>query len=142
MTNGTSRANGKVAQVSVELVMVTTMALGILLVIYISNNMISSSWENEKQKIEASFAADRVSLQVARAVAGGDGTSVRFFNRVGNDVSRVELLYNRSISATTMSNLKHSSPLVTSDVEAPGGIPINSEIKITNSNGHITIEGV
>ena len=133
---------GKNAQVSIELVMVATMALGILLVIYIANNMISSSWENEKQKIEASFAADRIALQVGRAVAGGDGTTVRFFNRVGNDVSGISLLYNRSISATTVSNLRYSAPLVTSDVEAPGGIPLNAEIRITNSNGRISIEGI
>jgi hypothetical protein len=132
----------KKAQVSIELVMMAAMALGILLVIYLSNNMVSSSWENEKQRIEASFAADRMALSIGRAVAGGDGTVVRFFNRVGPDIVGFNLTYNRSISVRTVGGLRHSAPLVTSNISAPGGIPANAEITITNSNGQITIREI
>jgi hypothetical protein len=132
----------KKAQVSIELVMMAAMALGILLVIYLSNNMAASSWESEKQKIEATFAADRLALSVGRAVAGGDGTTIRYFNRVGPDIVGFSLTYNRSISVRTISNLTHSAPLVTSNITAPGGIPMNAEIAITNSNGQITIREI
>jgi hypothetical protein len=126
-------------QVSVELVIMVSVALALLMVAFLVNDHMASSWENQKQKLEAGFAADRLALAVGRAVSGGDGATVHFFNHVMPDVNNMSMDGNRSVSASTVSGVSSSVPLV-ANASAPFGIPINQEILVRNTNGTITIE--
>lgn len=127
------------AQVSVELAMMASVTMAILLVAYLVNDSLSGAWEGQRQKLQAGFAADRLALHVGKAVSGGDGASVRFFNSVLPDVSGMELSENRSVVAYTVSGGAATAPLATSNISAPSGIPVNSELVIRNSGGAITI---
>lgn len=130
------------AQVSVELAMMASVTLSILLVAFLVNESLSSSWERQKQKLEAGFAADNFAVQVGKAVSGGSGTKVRYFNSVMPDVTSMSLYENQSIIAYTASGVSSTAPLVTRNITAIAGVPINAEIIITNTQGAIAIEAV
>ena len=127
------------AQISVELVVMASVMLFLLLTMFVANENLSSSWERQKQSLQASAAADRVAAAVARASAFGNGTSVSFFNGVGPDVVNMSVFEGRSIIANTVSRVSVSVTTICNETSAPSGIPVNEEIVVRNSGGAIII---
>ncbi|MCX6770338.1 MAG: hypothetical protein NT051_06745 [Candidatus Micrarchaeota archaeon] len=127
------------AQISVELVIMASVAMGVLLVAYLVNENLSASWERQKQKLEAGFAANSFALQVGKAVSGGNGTKIRYFNSAMDDVVLMEISENQSVLATTVSGVSATAPLTTRSIRASFGIPVNSEITLENREGIIVV---
>jgi hypothetical protein len=130
---------GKKAQMSLELAVMASVMLLLLLAVLIANDSFASSWERQKQKLQASAAADRLSAQIDRAAAFGNGTAISYFNKVGKDVSNMSISEGRSVLVYTVSDVSASATPFPLNVSAPGGIPLNEELMIRNANGVITI---
>jgi hypothetical protein len=120
--------------------MVTVSAMVILLMaMYIVNNMLSSTWDYQKQGLEASSAANQMALAINRAVAGGNGTQIKFNNHVGASVVNVTINPPRTVSANTTDGLWSSTPIITNSTSASGPLPINREVVVRNVDGVIFV---
>jgi len=125
-------------QVSVEMVIISSVMIGLLLAIFIVNDHLSNSWEEQKQGLEASSAANQVALAINRVSATGSGTQVSFLNRVGVDVTRIEIFNQRSVRAYYLNGRYSSAALVTNNTNFTDGIPTNQLVVVRNINGVIS----
>jgi len=128
------------AQISVELAVIASIMVGLLLAIYIASGNLRIMWDEQRQSMEAGQVAFRVAFAINRAAAGGNGTTVKFFNSAPAGVENVTLYNGRTVRAYTLSGAYSSAGLVTNRTQASGAIPINQEIVCRNSNGTIIIE--
>ncbi|MFA6489276.1 MAG: hypothetical protein WCT52_01195, partial [Candidatus Micrarchaeia archaeon] len=126
-------------QVSVELVIITSVMVGLLLVMLLVNNSLQTSWNSERQILEATSAASQVALAINRAAAGGDGTTISFINTVSPDVTRMEVFDRRTVRAYYKIGGYASSALVTNSTNISGNISLNTQLIIANTNGTITL---
>jgi len=126
-------------QISAELMVTVSAMVLLLLVMYIVNQSLQSTWNGEKQVLEASSAANQAALAINRAAAGGDGTQVRLNNYVGGSIANVTVSPPRAVTAFTWNGYSSSTPIVTNNTDIPGNITINREIVVRNTGGRITI---
>jgi hypothetical protein len=132
-------------QISAELMITISAMVFLLLVMAIVNESLRSIWAGQQEVLEAASAANQVALAINRAVAGGDGTQIKFNNRVGIHVANVTISPPRAVRATTDGNTASSTPIITNntnitnDTILNGAIPINQEIVVRNINGVITV---
>ena len=110
------------------MVTVSMMVL-LLLVMLIVNESLRATWVGQQEKLEASSAANQVALAINRAVAGGDGSQIKFNNRVGSHVANVTIAPPRAVLAMTQ-NSWSSTPIITNNTDIPGAIPINQELVV------------
>ena len=109
-----------------------------LLVIYIVNDSLRLTWAGQKEMLEASAAADQVTLAINRAVAGGDGTIILFNNKVGASIANMTVS-ERAVRAETYRGMASSTPIITNNTNVMGAIPLNKEIVVRNIGGVITV---
>lgn len=121
------------------MVVIAAVMIGLLLAMFLVNEHLSSSWEQERESLQAGAAADRVALAINRASAGGNGTVISFANMVGPDVTNMSIYDGRSVRAYYLAGMYVSSPLITNRTNATGGIPLNQEVVARNVNGTIFI---
>jgi hypothetical protein len=130
--------NQSSGQISVEMVILASVMVGLLLVIFLVNDHLNTSWEQLKQNMEASSAAGQVALAINRAASSGNGTQVAFLNRVGPDVTRVEIFNQRSVRAHYLAGGFASAALVTNNTNFSGDIPVNQLVVVRNIGGTIS----
>ncbi|MEM4633908.1 MAG: hypothetical protein QW275_02015 [Candidatus Anstonellaceae archaeon] len=135
---GEKMLSQRIGQISVEMVIISSAMIGLLLVMFVVNDFLNSSWEELKQSMQASAAADQVAHAINLASAGGNGTSISFFNRVGPDVVRIEVFGKRSIRAYYTAGGYASAALVTNNTNFNSDIPINQIVVFQNSGGIIS----
>ncbi len=114
--------------------------IGLLLAMFLVNENLRSGWEEQKESLEASIAANQLAIAINKAVAGGNGTAVTFANAVGADVTNMSIYDWRSVRAYYIAGGYSSAPLVTNNTNVTGAIPINQGIIIRNIEGQITVE--
>lgn len=131
--------NRKTGQISVEMSILTAIMVGVLLVILLANELLKTSWEEQRERMMASSAANKVAFAINQAVAGGNGTTIIFTNNVGPDVSGMSIYNNRSVRASYLLGGFSSVPVVTSNLGSYE-VPINSELVVRNVGGRISIE--
>jgi len=129
----------KTGQISVEMSLLTAIMVSVLLVMLLANELLKSSWEEQRERMMASSAANRVAFAINQAVAGGDGTAIAFTNNVGQDVVGISIYDNRSVRAHYLLGGFSSVPIVTSRLGSYA-VPINSEVVVRNVGGQIFIE--
>jgi hypothetical protein len=128
----------KNAQISAELIVTISAMVFLLMAIFLVNNNLESTWEGQKQVLEASTAANQAALAINRAVAGGNGTSIAFTNFVGGNIANVTYSNPRAVMATTKNGQSASTPIVTNNTNITT-IPINQDIVVHNDNGLISV---
>lgn len=120
--------------------MVTVSAMvALLLVMYIVNDSLRLTWAAQKERLEASTAANQAALAINRAVAGGDGAVISFGNMVGTSISSMTISPPRAVRADTKSGMASSTPIITNNTNIPGNISLNRQIVVRNIGGVITI---
>jgi len=124
---------------SVELIVTVSIMVSLLIVIFIVNDNLSYVWDRQKQRLEASNAANQVAMAINLASAGGHGTQIRFTNSVGPSVRNMTIYEKRSVQAYTRGDVSYATPIVTNNTDVPGTIPINQDILVANTNGVISI---
>ena len=125
-------------QVSAELMVTLSSMIVILIVMYLVNDSLRLGWAGRKEVLEASTAANQVSLAINRAVAGGDGTIISFNNKVGASIANMTIS-KREVRAETSRGMESSTPIITNNTNVPGLIPLNREIVVRNIGGVITV---
>jgi hypothetical protein len=133
---GASRLRG---QISAELMVTVSAMMLLLIVIYLVNGTLQSIWDNQKGRLEASTAANQVALAINRAVAGGDGTQVKFNNAVGASIANITISPPRAVKAVTYGGMASSTPIITNNTNISAPIPMNREIVVRNNRGTITV---
>ena len=126
-------------QISAELMITVSSMMFLLLAIYIVNDSLRMTWEAQKERLEASTAANQVALAINRAVAGGDGTMISFGNMVSTSISNMSISPPRAVRAETHRGMASSTPIVTNNTNISVTIPLNREIVVRNIGGVITI---
>jgi len=126
-------------QISAELMVTVSSMIVLLLVMYLVNDSLRFTWEGQKQRLEASTAANQVALAINRAAAGGDGTVISFNNYVGTNVANMTISPPRAVRAETYQGMASSTPIITNNTNISGVIPINMEVVVQNTGGVITI---
>jgi len=126
-------------QISAELMITVSAMVLLLLVMSIVNGTLQSTWNGQKERLEASTAANQVALAINRAVAGGGGTQIKFNNYVGGGIMNITIAPPRAVSAVTWNNISSSTPIITNNTNITGGILMNQEIVVRNDGGVITI---
>ena len=111
----------------------------LLLVMYLVNDSLRTTWDAQKESLEASTAANQVALAINRAVAGGDGTVVSFNNMAGTSIANMSISPPRSVRAETYQGMWSSTPIITNNTNVSGLMPMNKEIVVRNIGGIITI---
>jgi hypothetical protein len=127
-------------QLTVEMVVIAAIMIGLLVGMFLVNEYLSTSWEAQKESFEASSAASGLAMAINRAAAGGDGTIITRWNRVGTDIVNMSIYDHRSVRAYYFAGSYSSAPLITNNTNVAGAIPINQMLLIKNRNGTITIE--
>ena len=125
-------------QISAELMITVSAMMTLLLVMYLVNDSLRLTWDSQKERLEASTAANQVALAINRAVAGGDGTVVSFNNKVSASIANMTIS-SRSVHADTNHGMGSSTPIVTNNTAVSGVIPLNREIAVRNTGGVITV---
>ena len=126
-------------QISAELMVTVSAMVLLLLVMSLVNESLRSTWTGQQQTLEASSAANQVALAINRAVAGGDGSQIKFNNRVGSHVANITISPPRAVRATTNNSIWSSTSIITNNTDINGTIPINQELVVRNINGTITV---
>ncbi len=119
------------------MVIIASVMVGLLLAVYLVNDSLRTTWEDSRQMLVASSAADRVALAINRAAAGGNGTKVTFFNEAEADVVSISLFDRRSVRAYAISGRYASAPLVTNNTNITANIPTGQAVTFINSGGQI-----
>lgn len=129
----------QVGQISAELMITVSSMMALLLVMYLVNDTLRFTWEGQKERLEASTAANQVALAINRAVAGGDGTVISFRNSVSTSIANVTISPPRAVRAETLRGLWSSTPIITNSTNVSGTIPIDRDIVVRNVGGVITV---
>ena len=129
----------QMGQISVELMITVSSMVTLLLVMYIVNDSLRLTWEGQKERLEASTAANQVALAINRAVAGGDGTVVSFSNKVSASIANMSVSSSRAVRADTYRGMSSTTAIITNNTNISGLIPINKEIVVRNTGGTITV---
>lgn len=128
-------------QSSVELVVIASVMLGLLAAMYLVNENLRQSWEEQRQSIQASEAASKVARAINAVAAGGNGTQFYFRNLVGADVANMSVFDRQSVRAYHVSGGFSSAQISTNNTNITA-IPINAGMLITNRNGLVSVEAV
>jgi len=134
--NGMAREKG---HLSVEIVVIAGVMMMVLFTIFYVNQHLQAAWAVQKQKLEASAAANQIAIAINRAAAGGNTTRIAFNNHVGADVVNITVYGGRSVRAYYSEGGFYSVPLVTNQTNISGAIPLNTEIMVENKNGLVSI---
>ena len=111
----------------------------LLLTMYIVNDSLRLTWAAQKERLEASTAANQVALAINRAVAGGDGTVISFNNMVSTSIANLTISPPRAVHAETYRGMASSTPIITNSTNVSVFIPLNREIVVRNIGGVITV---
>ena len=131
--------NSGKGQVSVELIITTSVMAALLLLMLMVNNSLQQSWGVQKQVLEATAAANQVAIAMNRAAAGGDGTTVSFMNTVSPDVTSIQIFDKRTVRAYYAEGGYASAALVTNDTNVSGSVPINTQVIVSNNGNTINL---
>ncbi|MFA5930497.1 MAG: hypothetical protein WC861_06455 [Candidatus Micrarchaeia archaeon] len=126
-------------QISAELMITVSAMIALLLAMYIVNDSLRATWDGQKERLEASTAANQVALAINRAVAGGDGTVVTFNNMASASIANITIINQRAVLAETYRGMGSSTPIITNNTNISGLVPMNREIAVRNIGGVITI---
>ncbi|MCX8195243.1 MAG: hypothetical protein N3G22_04025 [Candidatus Micrarchaeota archaeon] len=127
------------AQLSVELVAIASIMIGLLIALFIISDGLRISWNQQRQSMEAGRVANQVALAVNRALAGGNGTTIRFFNNAPADIINVSVR-GRTVRAYYEAGRYSSAGMATVPVLVGSSIPLNQEIICRNYNDTVYIE--
>jgi len=127
------------AQMSAELVIIASVAIGMLFAMFIINGSLQKSWALQQAGMEASGAADQAAAAIGAAASGGNGARIMFINSVPRSVVGMSVFGSRSVRAHHSLGGYSSSPLTTGAANFTE-IPTNQRISFVNNNGTINIE--
>lgn len=125
-------------QMSAEMVIVASVAVMVLLGIYVVNGQLQTSWEGQKERLSASSASERAAMVINRVAAGGNGTFISFENTVPSEVTMMEIFEGRSVRAYYALGGYASSPIVTGNINI-NEIPLNQQVVVANEGGTIVL---
>jgi len=128
------------AQLSVEMVVISASMIGLLIAMFLVNEYLRSSWESQKQSFQAGAAANRLAMAINQASSSGNGATIAFFNRVGQDITNMSLYDGRSVRAFYLAGGYSSAAISTNNTNVSGSIPLNQLLLIRNVNGTIYVE--
>jgi len=132
----------KRAQIAPEAVLIAGVMLFLLLAMYIVSAHMSAQWDVEKQRLEASSAANSLARTINAVAAGSNGTSIYFYNSVGPDVANMTIYQLRSLRAYYKEGGYESVALVTNETRMGAAtIPINAYLWLNNTNGTVYVAG-
>ncbi|MCX6772553.1 MAG: hypothetical protein NTV88_02165 [Candidatus Micrarchaeota archaeon] len=135
--------SGKRAQIAPEAVLIAAVMMFLLLAMFIVSVHLSSQWDVEKQRLQASSAGNSLARAINSIAAGGNGASVYYFNSVGPDVANMSIYQGRSLRVYYKEGGYETVALVTSNTGSDAAtIPLNSELWITDTEGFVYIAGV
>jgi len=139
--------SGKRAQIAPEAVLIAAVMLFLLLAMYIVSAHMSQQWDVEKQRMEASSAANALALEINSVAAGGNGTTAYYFNSAGPDVASMTIYQGRSLRAGYKEGGFESVALVTNRTKVGtnlllnNAIPLNAYLWLNNSDDTVNIAG-
>ncbi|MCX8197109.1 MAG: hypothetical protein N3G80_02210 [Candidatus Micrarchaeota archaeon] len=126
------------AQLSVELVIIAGVMLFFLFIIYVANQFLQSSWENQKQFLEAGSLANRFALAINRAAAGGNSTKIIFSIEASQSIKNITIS-GRYVKIYYSASDFYPMPLVTNNTKMIGALLPNSNVIVENREGTIYI---
>ena len=134
--------SGNRAQIAPEAVLIAGVMLFLLLAMFIVSAHLGQQWNVEKQRLEASAAANSLARTINTVAAGGNGASVYFLNSVGPDVANMTIYQSRSLRAYYNEGGFESVALVTNDTNMSAAtIPLNVNLWLNNTGGKVYISG-
>ena len=128
-------------QVSVEIVIMAGIMMVVLFTVFFVNQHLEGMWAVQKQRLEASAAANQLAAAINQAAAGGNGTRVAFSNSVGPDVTNLTVYGGRSVRAYYAYGGFYSVSLVTNQTNITGPVQLNAEVTLLNQNGTVGVLG-
>ena len=135
-------ARGEKGQIAPEAVLIAGVMLFLLLATYAISVHLSRQWDGERQRLQASVAANNLARAINLVAAGGHGTSLYYFKSAGPDVANMGIYHLRSLRANYTAGGFASVPLVTNETNTGGSsIPLNAYLWLNNTNGRVYIAG-
>lgn len=132
----------KRAQVAPEAVLIAGVMMFLLLAMFAVSEHMRQQWDAERQSLQASSAANALAQQINLVAAGGNGTSVQYFNSAGGDITNMSIYNLRSLRAYYREGGFVSVALVTNNTNMSSPtIPLNVELWLNNTNGTVYIAG-
>lgn len=132
----------KLGQVAPEAVMIAGVMVFLLLAMYVVSVHLTEQWGVEKQRMQATAAANSLAQAVNSVAAAGNGSSMPYFNAAGPDVANMTIYQLRSLRAYYREGGFVSVGLVTNRTSiSSSGIPLNVDLWLNNTNGIVYIAG-
>src|SRR3989344_2671829 len=135
-------AQGTFGQVAPEALLIAGVMMFLLLAMYAVSEHLRQQGDAQRQSLQASSAANALAQQINSVAAGGNGTSVQFFNSAGGDVVNMSIYNLRSLRAYYKEGGYVSVALVTNNTNMSSPtIPLNVNLWLNNTNGTVYIAG-